>query len=85
MSEVVISAPDQREGEKEIDEETDDVVLTFWRRMMERHGGEEAYNKNIIKAFKFGPAIRISSSSWTSCYGFRRAAKHRPVSRQAAA
>jgi type I restriction enzyme, R subunit len=54
MSEVVISAPDQREGEKEIDEETDDVVLTFWRRMMERHGGEEAYNKNIIEAFK-GP------------------------------
>jgi type I restriction enzyme R subunit len=54
ISEVVISAPDQREGEKEIDEETDDVVLTFWRRMMDRHGGEEAYNKNIIEAFK-GP------------------------------
>ncbi|MDE0435768.1 MAG: HsdR family type I site-specific deoxyribonuclease [Bryobacterales bacterium] len=51
-SEVVISSPDQREGEKAVDEETDDEVLKFWRRMMERHGGEESYNKSIIAAFK---------------------------------
>ena len=51
-SEVVISPPDQREGEKAVDEETDDGVLQFWRRMMERHGGEESYNKNIVAAFK---------------------------------
>lgn len=53
-SEVVISAPDQREGETTVDEDTDDEVVCFWRRMMERHGGEEAYNKAIISAFK-GP------------------------------
>jgi type I restriction enzyme, R subunit len=53
-SEVVISAPDQREGEKAIDEETDDEVLKFWRRMMERWQGEENYNRGIVEAFK-GP------------------------------
>ena len=51
-SEVVISPPDQREGEKAVDEETDDEVVKFWRRMMERHGGDESYNKNIVAAFK---------------------------------
>jgi type I restriction enzyme R subunit len=53
-SAVVISAPDQREGEKAIDEETDDEVLKFWRRMMERWQGEENYNRGIVEAFK-GP------------------------------
>ena len=51
-SEVVISAPDEREGEKDIDEETDDEVVKFWRRMMDRYGGEEAYNRQIVEAFK---------------------------------
>src|SRR5690606_2788064 len=53
-SEVIISGPDQREGEHAIDEESDDEVVKFWRRMMERHGGEESYNKAIISKFK-GP------------------------------
>lgn len=53
-SEVIISAPDQREGEHAIDEESDDEVVKFWRRMMERHGGEDSYNKTIISKFK-GP------------------------------
>jgi type I restriction enzyme R subunit len=51
-SEVVISAPDEREGEKDIDEETDDEVVKFWRRMMDRYGGEDAYNRQIVEAFK---------------------------------
>lgn len=53
-SEVIISGPDQREGEHAIDEESDDEVVKFWRRMMERHGGEENYTKTIISKFK-GP------------------------------
>jgi type I restriction enzyme R subunit len=52
MSEVVISAPDEREGEKDIDEETDDEVVKFWRLMMDRYGAEEAYNRRIVEAFK---------------------------------
>jgi len=53
-AEVIISAPDQRAGEKDIEEETDDEVVKFWRQMMTRYGGEEAYNRQIVEAFK-GP------------------------------
>lgn len=53
-TEVVISAPDIRESEDEVDEADDDLVRTFWRKMMQRYGGEEAYNKTIIEQFK-GP------------------------------
>lgn len=54
-TEVVISAPDMRESDDEVDESDDDLVRTFWRKMMERHGGEDAYNKTIIEQFK-GPS-----------------------------
>jgi type I restriction enzyme R subunit len=54
-TEVVISAPEMRESEDEVDEADDDLVRTFWRKMMERHGGEEAYNRTIVEQFK-GPA-----------------------------
>lgn len=53
-TEVVISAPEMRESEDEVDEADDDLVRAFWRRMMERYGGEEAYNKTIVEQFK-GP------------------------------
>lgn len=53
-TEVVISAPEMRESEDEIDESDDDLVRSFWRKMMERYGGEEAYNKSIVEQFK-GP------------------------------
>jgi hypothetical protein len=53
-TEVVISPPEMRESEDEIDETDDDLVRSFWRKMMERYGGEEAYNKTIIEQFK-GP------------------------------
>lgn len=53
-TEVVISAPEMRESEDEVDEADDDLVRTFWRKMMERHGGEDAYNRTIVEQFK-GP------------------------------
>jgi len=54
-TEVVISAPEMRESEDEVDESDDDLVRSFWRRMMERYGGEEAYNKTIVEQFQ-GPS-----------------------------
>ena len=54
-TEVVISAPEMRESEDEVDEVDDDLVRTFWRKMMERYGGEDAYNRTIVEQFK-GPA-----------------------------
>ena len=51
-AEVIISAPEMRESEDEVDESDDDVVRAFWRKMMARYGGEDAYNKTIVEQFK---------------------------------
>lgn len=51
-SDVIISAPDQREGYSDIDEETSDEVLQFWKKMMSKYRTEEEYNKQIIDKFK---------------------------------
>lgn len=52
-SEVVISPPDTREGNEEVDKEPPEVVV-FWERMMKRYGSEDEYNKQIITRFKHG-------------------------------
>ena len=51
-SEVVISAPDTREGNDDIYEETSSEVNQFWKRMMDRFGNESEYNAQIINQFK---------------------------------
>ncbi|MBC8485997.1 MAG: type I restriction endonuclease subunit R [Bacteroidetes bacterium] len=51
-SEVVISAPDEREGYENIYEEPKEEVLKFWKNMMKRFGNEVNYNKQIIDSFK---------------------------------
>lgn len=53
-SEVLISGPDDREGNKEVDEENLPAVVLFWKKMMAKHGSEEQYNKNVINSFKHG-------------------------------
>jgi len=59
-SEVIISPPDEREGFDEIDaQESADVVVAFWQRMMKRHGSEDDYNKQVVNAFKFGDEPEI--------------------------
>ncbi|MCH7574677.1 MAG: type I restriction endonuclease subunit R [Candidatus Marinimicrobia bacterium] len=58
-SEVVISGPDTREGETEVDRESKDIVKAFWKRMMDRYGSEKQYEDEITDAFKFGDDIDI--------------------------
>jgi type I restriction enzyme R subunit len=61
-NEVVISAPDEREGFDDVDDdESSDEVVAFWQRMMKRYGDAEAYETQIINAFKHGddPEILI--------------------------
>jgi type I restriction enzyme, R subunit len=56
-SQVLISGPDDREGEEDVDTPSSDVVQQFWRRMVGPHGKyatEHEYNKNVIEAFKHG-------------------------------
>ena len=51
-SEVVISAPDTREGHEEVGAGSVHEVNKFWEKTVARHGSEENYNKQIINQFK---------------------------------
>ncbi|MDE3196873.1 MAG: DEAD/DEAH box helicase family protein, partial [Acidobacteriota bacterium] len=51
-SEIIISPPDDNEGNEEVDKESKDLVRKFWDRMMKRHRTEDEYNRRIIDAFK---------------------------------
>lgn len=51
-SAIVISAPDDNEGNEEFDQESKDLVRAFWSRTMAQYKTEEEYNRQIIDAFK---------------------------------
>jgi type I restriction enzyme, R subunit len=51
-SEVLISPPDEREGEESAFEKSPEKVNRFWKRMMEEHGNARTYEKNLISRFK---------------------------------
>jgi type I restriction enzyme R subunit len=51
-SQVLISGPDTREGHDDIYDETHSEVQVFWKKMMEKYGSDENYNKSLINAFK---------------------------------
>ena len=48
---VVISAPDMREGATEVDESNDDLVVSFWNKMMEQYGNADDYEEIIKNKF----------------------------------
>lgn len=48
---VVISAPDMREGNTEVDESTDELVISFWNKMMEQYGNADEYEETIKNKF----------------------------------
>lgn len=51
-SEIIISGPNENEGNDEVDKESKDLVRKFWSEMMDRYGGEEEYNRQVIENFK---------------------------------
>ncbi len=52
-SEIIISAPDDNEGNEEVDKESKDLVRKFWDQMMKRfNNSEDEYNRQIIEDFK---------------------------------
>ena len=50
-SEVLISGPDEREGEENIYSENKNEIIHFWRAMMDKYGSEKDYNKQLINSF----------------------------------
>jgi len=57
--EVLISGPDDREGEDDINEPSSDVVKQFWQKMMTKYGTEKEYQRQLINAFKHGDDPQI--------------------------
>jgi len=51
-AEVLISAPDDREGEEDAFEESEDKVKAFYKAMMDKYGTQEKYEKAVINGFK---------------------------------
>jgi type I restriction enzyme R subunit len=51
-SELLISPPDEREGEDSAYGETPDAIKAFWRKMMDEHGSAKKYQKDLINRFK---------------------------------
>ncbi|MEW5798679.1 MAG: HsdR family type I site-specific deoxyribonuclease [Bacteroidota bacterium] len=58
-TEVLISPPDDREGEETAYGKTTERVKTFWNRMMEEHSNPKTYEKNVISRFKNQPYPEI--------------------------
>src|SRR5664280_1288981 len=57
--EVVISAPDTREENEDVNEVDSEEVRAFWKKMMAKYGSEKKYNTQIINAFKHAPEPEI--------------------------
>ena len=51
---VVISPPDLRESVDDVDEGTDDKVITYWSKMMSRYGDADAYEEAMKNQFCAG-------------------------------
>lgn len=48
---VVISPPDMREGVDDADEGADDLVVSFWNKMMQQYGDADRYEEAIKNRF----------------------------------
>uniref|UniRef100_UPI0040489EF5 type I restriction enzyme subunit R domain-containing protein n=1 Tax=Flavobacterium sp. TaxID=239 RepID=UPI0040489EF5 len=51
-SEVILTAPDMREGEEDAFEIAEDKVKAFWKSRMDKYGTTEMYEKTVINSFK---------------------------------
>ncbi|MDM8269170.1 type I restriction endonuclease subunit R [Barnesiella viscericola] len=51
-SDVLITAPDTREGEESSYGDTSEEVKAYWNRMMDEHGTPKKYQDNLIARFK---------------------------------
>jgi type I restriction enzyme, R subunit len=58
-SEVLVSAPDVREGYEDVQEESKDEVVRFWKKMMEKYGTPDEYQRQLISGFRDGDAPEI--------------------------
>ena len=48
---VIISPPDEREGFDDLNEESDDLVVSYWHKMMSLYGNADVYEESIKNKF----------------------------------
>lgn len=51
-AEVLISPPDDRQGNVEVEGDNPQAVHAFWKKMLARFGSEKEYKRQLIHAFK---------------------------------
>lgn len=59
QTEVLISPPDEREGEETVYGKSDAIINSFWQKMMSEHGNSKKYEKAVISRFKTQPYPEI--------------------------
>ncbi|MFG0245392.1 MAG: type I restriction endonuclease subunit R [Phycisphaerales bacterium JB052] len=62
-SEVLISAPDDREGDEDIYKPNRELVNRFWDGVMQRFGTDVHYAKQLINSFKHGDTMDPESDA----------------------
>lgn len=58
-SELLISGPDEREGDDEVYGDNKNYLIKFWEKMMKQYGSETVYNRQIINSFTHAPDPEI--------------------------
>jgi type I restriction enzyme, R subunit len=58
-SEVVMSSPDDREGEDDVYDTTDNIEKKFWQAKMQEFGNEKKYETTMINRFKYSDEPEI--------------------------
>ncbi|MHB8765885.1 MAG: type I restriction endonuclease subunit R, partial [Deferrisomatales bacterium] len=58
-AEVVMSPPDTRRGQEDIEEESTPEVTQFWKEMMERFASEEKYLKELLASFGRADGVEV--------------------------
>ena len=56
---LAISPPDMREGGDEVNSLEKPKIQAFWKKMMDRHGSEDDYNRELLSSFKKPDGIEI--------------------------
>ena len=62
-AEVLISPPDDREGDEDIYKPNREIVNQYWKGVTERFGTDDQYAKQLINAFKFGDTTDADSDA----------------------
>lgn len=56
---VIISPPDMREGNDEVDGEVNDRVIKFWKKQIDAYGDSVKYEEHVKNEFVYGDEIEL--------------------------